>query len=253
MNATVFQHVKDELAVDTDYLAGEGNIFRKNVDLDPLQDQSQLSVAETSPTQRYLSQVLEDQHLQEVLRQVDSDGDAATQVRLKSITRKHAGAWVGVTPSLFYKRNINNAAFLVITKHWLGIDQLPSPGSECPVCHKWQDPGGYHALTCGKGGHLTNRHHGIRNVLFNHCQEAGLLPQDEAPGLIPNSADRPADIYLPTVANGKGLVLDVAITHPLQKSNLPVARVVGGGAAVRYAIQVKDRRYKNSVEQGDYQ
>ena len=47
--------------------------------------------------------------------------------------------------------------------------------------------------------------------------------------------------------------MDVAITHPLQKANLPVAREVVGAAAVRYAIQVKDKRYKKSVEQGDYQ
>ena len=47
--------------------------------------------------------------------------------------------------------------------------------------------------------------------------------------------------------------MDVAITHPLHNANLQVARVVGGGAAVRYAVQVKDTRYKHSVEQGDYQ
>ena len=47
-------------------------------------------------------------------------------------------------------------------------------------------------------------------------QEA-LGPRKEPAGLLPGSDDRPADVLLPFLANGKDAALDVSVVNPLQQ------------------------------------
>ena len=73
---------------------------------------------------------------------------------------------------------------------------------------------------------------------------AGWSPRPEKPGLIANSKERPGDVFIPSLINGKSCAADVAVTHALQPKFIHNAAEVSAGAATRYAITVKDHKYK---------
>ncbi len=59
-----------------------------------------------------------------------------------------------------------------------------------------------------------SRHNAIRDVVFNAAQSAALGPSKETPGLVPDSASRPADVLLPNWTNGRPAALDVHVISP---------------------------------------
>ncbi len=77
-------------------------------------------------------------------------------------------------------------------------------------------------------------------------------PRLEKHGLIANSNDRPADIYITHLNNGKPCAADIAVTHALQPNKIFYAARESAGAATRYAIMVKDKKYKAVVEKQDH-
>ena len=81
---------------------------------------------------------------------------------------------------------------------------------------------------------------------------AGWNPRPEKPGLIVNANDRLAEIFIPSLHNGKSCAADVAITHALQPSSISNAAREVAGAATRYAITVKDRKYKEVLAKQDF-
>ena len=80
---------------------------------------------------------------------------------------------------------------------------------------------------------------------------AGWNPRMEKPGLIHNSNDRPADVFVPSLNNGISCAADVAVTHALQPNAIHYAAKVAAGAATRYATKVKDRKYKAVLRKQD--
>ena len=108
---------------------------------------------------------------------------------------------------------------------------------------------GYHALTCRTGGSLGVRHNALREVFMHYCKLAKIDAIREAPGLIPDSAARPADVLLPKHILLQGYnpsfptCLDFAVTHPQQPLTLKRASDVTGAAAERYENEVKYPRY----------
>ncbi len=56
---------------------------------------------------------------------------------------------------------------------------------------------GYHALTCSHLGGLGVRHNKLRDVWLRYFMLAGIPAQKETPSLLPGSAARPADIFVP--------------------------------------------------------
>ena len=66
--------------------------------------------------------------------------------------------------------------------------------------------------------------------IFSAAQSAALAPSREAPGLIPCSVSRPADILLPTWCNGRPEALDVYVISPLQDLTVSEASVTPGHA-----------------------
>ena len=52
------------------------------------------------------------------------------------------------------------------------------------------------------GGRI-HRHDSLRDALFAAAQSAALAPQKEVPALIPGSASRPADVFLPNWNRGR--------------------------------------------------
>ena len=91
----------------------------------------------------------------------------------------------------------------------------------CPGCGVAIDVFGYHALTCSHLGGLGVRHNKLRDVWLRYFKLAGIPAQKEAPSLLPGSAARPADIFVPhflppDADTAKQACLDFAVTHPQQ-------------------------------------
>ena len=74
---------------------------------------------------------------------------------------------------------------------------------------------GDHHVTCRGNGDMILRHF-LRDVIFTTCRSAALSPLKEAPSLIPHSAARPADVFLPVWSQGKAAAIDVSVISPLQ-------------------------------------
>ena len=109
----------------------------------------------------------------------------------------------------------------------------------CPLCGVVMDRWGDHALTCECGGDRTVRHNAIRNICYEEATEAALRPEREKANLLPqrpvadglpqkHSGRRPADVWLPRGASGKGEALDFAISSGMQSELFhPVAETPG--------------------------
>ena len=89
------------------------------------------------------------------------------------------------------------------------------------------DRWGDHALTCSCNGDRTVRHNAIRNICYEEAMEAGLRPEREKANLLPQrpvsdgmpmggGGRRPADVWIPRGASGKGEALDFAVSSGLQ-------------------------------------
>ena len=79
---------------------------------------------------------------------------------------------------------------------------------------------GHHAVVCDCSGDRIKRHNAIRDCLFDSCVAACWAPVKETPFLLAGSSERPADIFIPNFSHGKGLVIDTAVTCPLQRTFL---------------------------------
>ena len=64
------------------------------------------------------------------------------------------------------------------------------------------------------------RHNIRRDILYDCCSLAAWGPTKEVPHIFPSSSERPAGIFVPNFLLGKDLVLDVAMTCPLQHKHL---------------------------------
>ena len=102
-----------------------------------------------------------------------------------------------------------------------------------------------------QGGDVIIRHNALRNTILKACTMAGWNPRPEKPGLIAKSKERPGDVFIPSLNNGKSCATDVAVTHALQPKFIHNAAEVSAGAATRYAITVKDHKYKEVLAKQD--
>ena len=108
---------------------------------------------------------------------------------------------------------------------------------------------GHHATVCAVKGDRIKRHNQIRDILFDFCSCAAWGPSKEKPNLFSYSSEKPADVFVPNYTCGKDLVLDVAVTCPLQHKYLHDASVIAGFACNDYAVQVKMKNFQERVEQ----
>ena len=82
--------------------------------------------------------------------------------------------------------------------------------------NKSSDLYGDHHVTCRGNGDMISRHNILRDVIFTTCRTAALSPRKEVPSLIPGSAARPADVFLPVWSQGKPAAIDVSVISSLQ-------------------------------------
>jgi len=152
-----------------------------------------------------------------------------------------------VIPSVELGYMFDSREFTTLLRFWLGQAVYDAPRA-CPGCGVAMDVFGYHALTCSHLGGLGVRHNKLRDVWLRYFKLAGIPAQKEAPSLLPGSAARPADIFVPhflppDADTAKQACLDFAVTHPQQPSTLKRAGEVCGYSANEYAETVKEAKF----------
>ena len=200
--------------------------------------------AKAPPKQRDFSAAVDTETLK-ALTAISSPLDKA---RLLSVSTKGSGAWLGVIPSVGLNQAFDSRQFTTLVRWWLGMPVYDKI-NVCPSCGEAMDRLGYHALTCRTGGSLGVRHNALREIVLHYCKIAKIEAVREAPNLLPNSSDRPADVLLPKNIFIEGYnsslrtCLDFAVTHPQQPATIKRAGIVSGAAAARYEEAVKLPRY----------
>ena len=155
---------------------------------------------------------------------------------------------LGVIPSVELGYVLDPREFTTLLRFWLGMPVYDAARA-CPGCGTAMDVFGYHALTCAHMGGLGVRHNALRDVWLKYFKLAGVTSaQAEAPSLLPGSAARPADIFVPDFVppdakSATPACLDFAITHPQQPNFLKRAGEVCGFAAKEYADKVKVAKF----------
>ena len=162
--------------------------------------------------------------------------DTCSRALVLSSSLPHAGDWLNVVPSASLGLHIHDQEFRYSLWYWLGVP-LFGKVYRCPECGLNADIMGDHQVGCGGNGDRISRHNNIRDVLFNAAQTAALGPRKEAPGMVPNSSARPADILLPNWCRGRQAALDVAVISSLQRLTVAEAAVTPG-----HALEVCVRR-----------
>ncbi len=108
---------------------------------------------------------------------------------------------------------------------------------------------GDHALARAGGGDRTKRHNLLRNQVAMLAAKAGLQPELEKGGLLPQrppgelpegvataaSHRRPADVWLPSWRHGLPAALDLAATSGLSQDNLRAATQTADLPCEKYA------------------
>ena len=170
------------------------------------------------------------------------------KARLLSVSGAGAGAWLGVIPSDALGYVFSPREFSVLLQWWCGMNVYAAVFA-CPGCGAAMDLAGYHALTCRHMGSFGVRHNALREVFMQFLAQGGVKDAArEAPSLLPGTAARPADIFIPNYAATRAACLDFAVTHTQQPSILDRASVCAGAAAERYEVAVKDMKFSAACE-----
>ena len=161
--------------------------------------------------------------------------DTRSRALAGSSALPHAGNWLNVVPSPALGLHLQDREFRLCLGYWLGL-RLLDHATPCPCCSsgKPADPMGDHHVGCGSHIH---RHDSLRDAVFAAAQSAALAPWKEVPALIPGSASRPADVFLPNWDMGRPAALDVTVISTLQ--DLTVA---GAAATPGHALRVGEER-----------
>ena len=204
-------------------------------------DNSQLSVDAPTAKQNLLSSAIDQQSLKSTL----TDLDALDKARLLSCGMPHANAWIRALP--VGTNMLSCLEWQICMKRWLGIAIFESEHL-CSACGKQvMDVFGHHAVVCDCSGDRIKRHNAIRDCLFDACSAAAWGPVKEMPFLIPGSSEKPADVFIPNFSSGKGLVIDTAVTCPLQPKFFHNSSISQGFACNEYAQSVKVKNFGNKV------
>jgi hypothetical protein len=195
-------------------------------------------------TQRFFSEAVDKYCFSALL----AGSQLRDKARLLSVSGVGAGAWLGVIPSDALGYVFSPREFSVLLQWWCGMNVYAAVFA-CPGCGAAMDLAGYHALTCRHMGSFGVRHNALREVFMQFLAQGGVKDAArEAPSLLPGTAARPADIFIPNYAATRAACLDFAVTHTQQPSILDRASVCAGAAAERYEVAVKDMKFGAACE-----
>ena len=186
-----------------------------------------LTFPEDGLSQRSLSQALEEAQLAGLLERLPPAG----QARLRHFSLPYASAWITAPPREELQQT--SVQFQVNMRHRLGMPVYDvSSAPTCNRCGAPLDTAGMHGLTCKFGGRQSEVHDATMAALASWTKESGLHGCHEKRGLVPGSAARPADVWLPHGFTGKHPVaIDGVFPNPLAKTYLKGAARQAGYAA----------------------
>ena len=169
-------------------------------------------LASSTPTQKVLSGMIEDQLISTLLE----SSSHANRTCLLSVAAPHLSSWLSVVPSPGLGLHLESNEYQMAIKWWLGLDT--SGRSMCPFCPDTAlDPLGHHAVTCRHGGDVVTCHNRLWDEIFDLCRHAHLSVRLEKGNGLTRDLDhtRPADILIAGWDRGKPAALDITITSPL--------------------------------------
>jgi hypothetical protein len=159
---------------------------------------------------------------------------------------KYAATWLnGVpgipTPALW----LQPPEFATALRHRLNLPTTVA-GSTCGLCRSTveESTGGDHVLACLNGGLRTLTHHAISREIYTAASTA--LMQASLERNLGTTQNTRCDIHILDAPDDASWVLDVAVTHPLQRSSEKPATAAAaepGGAATLYLVETKLPRY----------
>ncbi|KAJ9448340.1 hypothetical protein DIPPA_10064 [Diplonema papillatum] len=170
------------------------------------------------------------------------------RARIQSCSGQHASAWLYGNAEADPRLWLSPAELAVAIRLRLGLPIAPTP-SICRLCGTGSaDVDGVHARSCFSGGRRTRMHNALRDVIADFARRGLLAPAVERPVFSNTERKRPDISY---VRDGTTVVLDVAVTFPLQPSNPQYAKRAAekpGGAATAYATAVKEGKYRGIID-----
>ena len=200
-------------------------------------------------SQKMMSFKVDSQNLVKLKERVEGEGQERELARLNSLTLPYAGSWLLTPPIAVLGLHLRPTEFTLATRYRLGINVYDSDGP-CPACQQFSDAKGDHALCCGHYGERITRHNTIRDHLFSVAQGAALGPVREGRFLLPGVDRRPADVLIPSWADGLDCALDVTVVNPLQVATVAQAAETAGHA-LTFAFERKMRgAFDECMQQG---
>ena len=198
----------------------------------------------SNPTnQRTLSGLIDSKCLDDLVE----SSNVVDKARLIACAMPHANAWIRALP--IHQNKFSSLQWSISMKRWLGIPFF-NQDALCPACQiQVMDIFGHHACVCPVKGDRIKRHNIIRDILFDFCSSAAWAPVKEKAFLFAGSAERPADIFIPNYSCGKSLVLDNAVTCPLQHKYVVNAAQSAGFACNDYADEIKSKSFESRVQE----
>ena len=168
--------------------------------------------------------------LEEQLRRLYLEGDAADRARMNSLSLPHAGAWLMAPPT--WEHHIPPEQFQAVCRIRMHLP-LFADGVQCRQCGQAMDARGDHIFACKMGGHRILRHNAVRDFVYSVANEAGLGPTLEPQHLVLGNK-KPADLFLSTgVGESRGRAIDVTVWTPTCKSMVQGAAVAKGYTATK--------------------
>jgi hypothetical protein len=186
-------------------------------------------------------------------RYLVDQADTRGAQRLRRAAQPHACGFITAVPSdedgeeaLLRPRN-----FQIAVAYRLGVPVLDHE-IPCPLCKQPINIFGDHATCCAKKGDVIIRHNSLRNLIDSIGTDALLSPVMEKKGILGNTTGRrPGDVTFQRWAEGKALVIDVAVTSPLVDTYVRLEDPCNWYAATqkhgKYDASFKDTQYTFSA------
>ena len=90
-------------------------------------------------------------------------------------------------------------------------------------------------MACMSGGDACRLHNSLRDFVYVKSLVAGLAPQQERSGLLPDDPRRrPRDIFFEAWPGGQGIAMDFAVTSALQLDTIRAPSTTEPAAATLY-------------------
>ena len=182
-----------------------------------LSDERMQELMLSGKLQRQLTDIINLQRLSEYERLLTSPA-----LRAKHESQKESrGRWINVIPNESFGTVLKPLHFITRMKLHMGFPIFSGSDVGCGCALGPTPPNmEYHALSCKRDGSRYLRHNAIRDVFFDACSAGKLSVLREPPNLIPDSDERPGDVYFPLWKDGKPMAVDFTVSNCCRPSDL---------------------------------